>query len=85
MKLTLAWILRVLAARSIRQARSLLLRRVLEVTPAQIDSFHLRYLHVWTAWGNSFQPIDKLNGTSIHVEKQGINLAVWLTDGNGMG
>lgn len=74
----LAWILRVPAARSIRQARSLLLRRVLGVTPAQIDSFHLRYLHVWTAYGQT-------EWDTCTCRKIANNVAVWLTDGNGMG
>lgn len=40
----LAWILRLLEAKTIHQARSLPLHRALEVTPMQIDSSHLRYL-----------------------------------------
>ena len=44
MKLMLAWILRLLEAKTIHQAKSLPLHRALEVTPVQIDSSHLRYL-----------------------------------------
>lgn len=40
----LAWILRLLGAKTIHPARSLLLHRVLEVILMQIDSSHLRYL-----------------------------------------
>ena len=78
----LAWILRLLGAKTIHQARSLLLHRVLEVTPVQIDSSHLRYLSAQkliSTYGLN------LNRAAIHIGKHGIISNLILLIGNGMG
>lgn len=62
----LAWILRLLAAKTIHQARNLLLHRVLEVTLVQIDSSHLRYLTVQKTLVTDLC----LSKAAVHVGKQ---------------
>lgn len=72
MKLMLAWILRPLAAKTTRQARSLLLHRVSEVIPVQTDSSHLRYLSAQKTRLN----LEILSRAAIHVKKAEHNSAI---------